>query len=80
MPTGFELVCFPGQTGSERRTVTTTRLTHFGHHALRAIFPARLLIQVNDSLERVVQLLPSFGIARTLANARDKLARVKRAQ
>src|SRR5260370_24735427 len=31
VPTGSELVCFPGQTGSDRCTLRTTRLTHKRH-------------------------------------------------
>jgi len=37
MPAGYELVCFPKQIGSERRTVRATRLTRPGQQSYRQI-------------------------------------------
>src|SRR6266404_7078155 len=35
MPNGFELVCFPGQTGSDGRGLKTTRMTRSGNRRPR---------------------------------------------
>src|SRR5258705_12939037 len=53
MPMGSDRVCLLGNTGSDRRTVKVTRLTHLRHRAEHHLAPARYHFPLADRPQSV---------------------------